>query len=39
MLGENTQKMSELHKEELETKGEKEEWLRRNIKRTSYCIT
>ncbi|XP_034165846.1 GTPase IMAP family member 4 isoform X2 [Pangasianodon hypophthalmus] len=37
MLREYTEKMNELHKQEQQTKEEKEEWLRRNIKRTSCC--
>lgn len=37
MLKEFTQKMDELHKQEQQTRMEKEEWLRRNIRRTSCC--
>lgn len=37
MLRDFTQKMDELHKQELQTRKEKEEWLRRNIRRTSCC--
>lgn len=37
MLREFTQKMDELHTQEQQTRMDKEEWLRRNIRRTSCC--
>lgn len=37
MLREFSEKMDELHKQEQQTRKAKEEWLRRNIRRTSCC--
>lgn len=37
MLREFTQKMDELHKQEQQTRKEKEEWLRRSIRKMSCC--